>query len=150
MPLLNIDISKAFDMVWHDGLIHKLNKIGVNGKLLKWLKSYLSKRSQRVLVNGKYSSFIEITSGVPQGSILGPLLFSIYFNDIVDDGKNHIFLFADDTTIVSIDSTWENDQFSLNEDLKKIEKWSSDWLTSFNPSKTELMSISNKHLHICL
>ena len=145
-----LDISKAFDRVWHDGLIHKLNKVGVHGKLLKWLKSYLSKRSQRVLINGKFSSFIEITSGVPQGSILGPLLFLIYFNDIVDDVKNHIFLFADDTTIVSINSTWENVQFSLNEDLKKIEKWSSDWLTSFNPSKTEFMLISNKPLHNCL
>ena len=141
-----LDISKAFDRVWHAGLIYKLEKIGVRGKLLRWLTSYLFKRSQRVLINGKFSCFVDITSGVPQGSILGPLLFLIYFNDIVDGIGNHMFLFADDTTIISIDSTWENVQVSLNEDLKRLEKWSYDWLTSFNSLKTEFMMFANKPL----
>ena len=84
------DISKAFDRVWHKGLLFKLKSIGINGKLLSWFENYLSNRKQRVLINNKYSEWENIKAGVPQGSILGPLLFLIFINDIVEDIQSTI------------------------------------------------------------
>ena len=79
-----LDISKAFDKVWHKGLIYKLKQNGISGKLLNLIIDFLSNRNQRVVLNGKYSSWTNIEAGVPQGSILGPLFFLIYFNDLYD------------------------------------------------------------------
>ena len=76
------DINKAFDRVWYKGLLHKLHGIGFSGKVLSWFSSYLSGRRQRVVFNGKFSKWVEVLAGIPQGSILGPLLFLIYINDI--------------------------------------------------------------------
>ena len=97
-----MDLSKAFDKVWHQGLLFKLESFGIRGKLLNLLEDYLSNRFQRVLLNGQESSWLPIKAGVPQGSILGPLLFLIYINDL-PDGLNSISkLFADDTSLFSI------------------------------------------------
>ena len=93
------DISKAFDRVWHAGLLLKLQAAGVTGKVLAWFKSYLSDRRQRVVIPGGTSDWTSIYAGVPQGSILGPLLFLVYINDIVVDIGSHIRLFADDTSL---------------------------------------------------
>ncbi len=92
------DISKAFDRVWHKGLLYKLESSGISGRLLNWFSSYLSERKQRVVLPGGHSSWNAIKAGVPQGSILGPLLFLIYINDIVHRIGANIRLFADDTT----------------------------------------------------
>ena len=86
-----LDISKAFDRVWHDGLVHKLKIFGIAGNLLKWLTNYLKDRLQRVVINGANSDWIKILAGVPQGSILGPLLFLIYVNDITLDIHSDIY-----------------------------------------------------------
>ena len=94
-----LDISKAFDRVWHRGLLHKLHYIGISGDLLKWFENYLSNREQKVVINGKASSYLKIPAGVPQGSILGPLLFLVYINDIVLELNCCIRLFADDTSL---------------------------------------------------
>ena len=93
------DISKAFDRVWHSGLIHKLHAAGVTGEALAWFKNYLSERKQRVVLPSTSSDWAFIRNGVPQGSILGPLLFLLYINDIVTDIGSHIRLFADDTSL---------------------------------------------------
>ena len=97
-----LDISKAFDRVWHEGLLHKLRCFGIGGSLFDWLASYLKNRKQRVVINGQYSEWTPTYSGVPQGSILGPLLFLVFINDIVDDLECEPFLFADDTSLLEI------------------------------------------------
>ena len=91
------DVSKAFDRVWHRGLLLKLENYGINGNLLLWFEDYLKNRSQNVFINEK--SHKSITAGVPQGSVLGPLLFLIYINDISDDLTGLSRLFADDTSL---------------------------------------------------
>ena len=93
------DISKALNKVWHKGLLFKLRRVGIGGKLLNWFSDYLSNRFQRVVLPGGVSSLCHVQAGVSQGSILGPLLFFIYINDIVDDIRANINLFADDTSL---------------------------------------------------
>ena len=93
------DLSKAFDKVWHQGLLFKLESFGICGKLLNLLEDYLSNRFQRVLLNGQESSWLPIKAGVPQGSILGPLLFLIYINDLPDGLNSIAKLFADDMSL---------------------------------------------------
>ena len=92
-----LDISKAFDRVWHDGLLFKLEKNGVSGNLFQLIKSFLSDRFQRVLPNGQRSDWETIQAGVPQDSILGPLFFLIYINDLADNLNSNVKLFGDDT-----------------------------------------------------
>ena len=96
-----LDISKAFDKVWHDGLIFKLKQNGISGSLLKLFENYLLNRKQLVDLNGTYSDYSIIESGVPQGSVLGPLLFLIYINDLETNIKSNIKYFADDTMLFS-------------------------------------------------
>ena len=98
--LIFLDVSKAFDRVFHEGLIFKLSSFGINGLLLKWFESYLSHRSQRVVINGQESEWLYTSAGVPQGSILGPLLFIIYVNDIVEEMDSNPFLFANGMSLI--------------------------------------------------
>ena len=96
------DISKAFDRVWHRGLLYKLRRAGITGSLLSWFSHYLQDRKQRVVIPGASSNWSSVQAGVPQGSILGPLLFLLYINDIVEDIQSSIRLFADDTSLYII------------------------------------------------
>ena len=96
------DISKAFDRVWHRGLLFKLQSVGISGMLLQWFTDYLHNRKQRVVLPGANSDWTAVNSGVPQGSILGPLLFLLYINDIVENINSSIRLFADDTSLYII------------------------------------------------
>ena len=138
------DISKAFDHVWHAGLIHKLRSAGVTGKILDWFKSYLTDRQQRVVLPGASSDWTCIRAGVPQGSVLGPLLFLLYISDIVNDIGANIRLFADDTSLFIIVDDPETAAECLNADLSRISNWADTWLVSFNPTKTESLLISRK------
>ena len=95
-------MSKAFGKVWHDGLIFKLQQNGIEGNLLKFFKSYLTNRKQRVVLNGCESNWDFIKAGVPQGSVLGPLLFLIYINDLEKGIKSPVKFFADDTFVFSV------------------------------------------------
>ena len=140
---LFFDISKAFDRVWHRGLIHKLNAIGIRGSLLNWFSDYLSDRKQAVVIKGKISTYKAVTSGVPQGSVLGPTLFLIYINDIVDNIKSKVKLFADDTSMYLRLNDGLARTAILNSDIQKILTWSNSWKVDFNPTKTELLTISN-------
>ena len=97
-----LDISKAFDKVWHDGVIFKLQENGISSNLLNVLKHFLTNRKQRVVLNGQSSSWTNVKAGVPQGSILGPLLFLIYINDLADGLSSNTKLLADDTSLFFI------------------------------------------------
>ncbi|MCG8113685.1 MAG: reverse transcriptase family protein [Candidatus Thiodiazotropha taylori] len=138
------DISKAFDRVWHAGLIHKHVAAGVTGEVLNWFKNYLADRRQRVVLPGTVSDWTYIRAGVPQGSILGPLLFLVYINDIVVDIGSQIRLFADDTSLFIIVEDPVTAAGCLNSDLEKISHWASTWLVTFNPSKSECLLVSRK------
>ena len=139
------DISKAFDRVWHTGLLAKLSRVGVTGQLLKWFTSYLSNRYQRVVVNGQMSLWGLIKAGVPQGSVLGPLLFLIYINDLTFEiQSSEMRLFADDTILyLFVDNPTQSAQ-ALNDDLERMTQWASKWLVKFSPPKTKSMTISKK------
>ena len=115
-----LDISKAFDKVWHEGLIFKLKSYGVEGNLLKLLENYLTDRQQRVAVNGRTSSWQNIYTDVPQGSVLGLLLFLIYINDLPDGLTSMCKIFADDTSLFSKVIDKNNSNSQLNSDLAKI------------------------------
>ena len=128
-----LDISKAFDKVWHEGLIFKLKTYGVEGNLLKLLENYLTDRQQRVVLNGRTSSWQNVYAGVPQGSVLGPLLFLIYINDLPDELTSMCKIFADDTSLFSKVIDKNNSNSQLNSDLAKISKWAFQWKMSFNP-----------------
>ena len=139
-----LDISKAFDRVWHRGLLQKLHSIGISGDLLKWFVNYLSNREQRVVINGKASSYLKIPAGVPQGSILGPLLFLIYINDIVLELNCGIGLFADDTSLFIVVENPNASAILLNSSIGTIHSWSKDWLVDFSAPKTDAMVMTRK------
>ena len=126
-----LDISRAFDRVWHDGLIYKLKKIGVGGDMINILNSFLEDRTQRTTIDGKFSEWVEIGAGVPQGSILGPILFLVYINDIVEIVDSDIRIFADDTFIFR--PADQNSSDALNKDLENITEWARQWKMLFNP-----------------
>ena len=136
------DISKAFDRSWHKGLIVKLKSYGIRGKLLLWLQDYLSERKQKVLVKNSNSVVGILKAGVPQGSVLGPLLFLLFINDIADDVNSLVRLFADDSSLMYSSVDPNEIESHLNVDLTVLENWAKVWLVDFNPQKTEYMIFS--------
>ena len=141
---VSLDASSAFDRVWHDGLLFKLRQMGVRGNLYDWIKSYLENRKQRVVINGKFSEWRDLGAGVPQGSILGPLLFLIYTSDIIIDIESDIQMFADDTSLLEIICDKFESYSRVSRDLAKLVSWSKRWLMNFNPSKTKSIIFSKK------
>jgi hypothetical protein len=140
-----LDISKAFDRVWHGGLLYKLKACGIGGKLLEWLKDYLTERQQRVIINGEFSDWGNIEAGVPQGSVLGPLLFLIFINDITHAIRHcKIRLFADDTCLYIEVEEPDVQAQEIDEDLASLDKWAKKWHVDFSPPKTEELIVSTK------
>jgi hypothetical protein len=140
-----MDFQKAFDSVPHHRLIHKLENYGISGLLLNWIKDFLLNRSQRVSVNGKLSQPSAVRSGIPQGSVLGPVLFVIFINDLPDDITSQVFLFADDTKLYRIGEIPTNEEHDeLQQDLDRLQNWSDDWLLKFHPEKCKRMLISRR------
>ena len=132
-----LDISKAFDKVWHEGLLFKLKQNGIDGNLLKMFGSYLEDRHQRVVLNGSHSEYAKLKSGVPQGSVLGPLLFLVYINDLEKNIKSNVKFFADDTMLYSIVNDVSLSADELNHDLDLICQWAHQWKMQFNPDPTK-------------
>ena len=139
------DISKAFDCLWHKGLKEKLKSYGISGKLLQWLKDYISERKQQVLLNNSISTLGTLKAGVPQVSVLDPLLFLLLINDIADDIQSLIRLFADDSSLIFSSTNSLEVEDRLNLDLQDLDNWAKQWLVDFNPQKTECYFISAKH-----
>ena len=144
---LFLDVSSAFDKVWHSGLLAKLYQAGVEDNFYQILSSYLDERKQVVVVEGQKSDLLDIKAGVPQGSRLGPLLFLIYMNDIINDIESDMLIFADDTSLFvsGIDPAQTAEIF--NRDLLKISAWARKWKVKFNTSKSKNIIFSNKVLH---
>ena len=142
--VLIMDFSKAFDKVGHSLLVHKLEHYGISGKTNRWIASFLSHRTQAVVVDGECSSHIDVESGVPQGSVLGPALFLFYINDMPDGIKSTVRLFADDT-IAYLTISSDKDSNDLQSDLDKLGTWEVKWKMSFHPDKCNVLTISRKN-----
>ena len=139
--VIYLDFKKAFDTVSHPELLYKLRKAGVCGDLWFWFQDYLSGRVQHVSINNSISHSFPVTSGVPQGSILGPLLFLIFINDLPSEAlHSKLLLFADDAKCFSA-ITSSVDCHLLQSDLDRLSKWSSNWRLFFNESKCSLLSL---------
>ena len=141
IDIIYLDFRKAFDTVPHARLINKLKAYGIEGNLLNWIFNFLSNRQQRVRVNAAYSDFSPVISGIPQGSILGPLLFIIFINDLPDCLEMLCKIFADDTKIYG-PSTKHS---ILQEDLLKLMKWSAIWQLYFNTTKCGVLHMGKNN-----
>ena len=139
--LILLDFSKAFDKVNHLKLLYKLQLHGVQGKTLGWIGSFLMGRSPTVVLNGNSSDELQVLSGVPQGSVLGPILFLLYINDLPDSLQSQVRLFADDTAVYLTDKGQDDNQ-KLQNDLDILQEWEREWDMEFNPSKCQVVHIT--------
>ena len=135
-----MDFRKAFDSVPYRRLLLKIEAHGIQGNVHKWIEDFLTNRTQSVRVNGTTSQEVPVTSGIPQGSVLGPLLFVIYINDLPQHVTNEVRIFADDTKVFT-QSDQKEARESLQKDLDHLQQWSSDWLLKFNPEKCCVMRL---------
>ena len=141
--VLIMDFAKAFDKVSHPHLMKKLEYYGIRGLTNKWISSFLSNRQQRVLIEGEKSEAVPVTSGVPQGSVLGPSLFIYYINDLATSLKSTVRLFADDT-VAYLAIKGNKDAEDLQSDLNKLGEWETKWRMQFHPSKCQVISITKR------
>ena len=149
VDIFYFDFKKAFDRVPHNRLILKLKCLGISGKVLNVIKDFLTGRTFRVSVEGKFSSLKEVLSGIPQGSVLGPLLFILFINDLPDCVKSRVKIFADDLKLIANSS----DRNVIDSDLKSLEQWEKMWLLQFNLDKCKVLHIdfnNNKRLSYTL
>ena len=140
--LIIMDFSKAFDSVPHNRLLLKLDHYGVRNKTHRWIANFLQHRKQRVVVGGEHSAWTDVLSGVPQGTVLGPLLFLAYINDLPLNIQSEMRLFADDCVMYrQIVNQFDHDQ--LQDDLDTLAQWQKDWQLHFNSEKCFVMRISH-------
>ena len=138
-----LDFSKAFDTVPHKKLLHKLDQYGIRGPVHRWLTNFLTKRKMMVTLEGESSQQVTVDPGVPQGTVLGPILFLCHINDIPDAVKSSVRLLADDCLLYrEINS--QNDHNKLQKDLENLAKWAKNWGMKFNATKCYIMSIKKK------
>lgn len=137
-----MDFSKAFDVVPHNRLLQKLTRYGIHNKTHAWISSFLKHRVQRVVVGGEHSTWADVVSGVPQGTVLGPLLFLAYINDLPNNINSSVRLFADDCVLYR-EIQNEFDSQSLQEDLNTLVTWEHDWQMHFNPQKCFVMRLTH-------
>lgn len=143
VDVIYMDFQKAFDTVPHKRLLTKVKAHGIDNRVLAWVTDFLSDRKQTVVVNSAESKEAAVTSGIPQGSVLGPALFVLYINDLPLAVKNQIRLFADDTKIFTRSET-EGATESLQEDLTRLQDWSSKWSLKFHPEKCHVVKLGKK------
>ena len=136
------DFQKAFDKVPHRRLLAKLAALGVSDTIYNFIEDFLSKRKQRVNVEGSFSHWTEVNSGIPQGSILGPLLFTVFINDLPEGMQNICKMFADDTKIYGTPGA------CLQADLLRATEWAEKWQMNFNPSKCTVLHMGKKNQRV--
>ena len=141
-----LDFAKAFDSVPHERLKVKLFRYGINGKTLAWINNFPCQRHQRVAVSASKSDWTPVVSGVPQGTVLGPVLFKIFINDIVDEVESEIRLFADDCVFYRLVAN-DQDCEQLQKDIDHLTSWAKKWHMRFEPSKCKIMRITRKTTH---
>ncbi|CAM5165119.1 unnamed protein product [Natator depressus] len=146
VDIVYLDFQKAFDKVPHQRLLRKLSCHGIRGKILSWIENWLKDREQRVGINGKFSEWRGVTSGVPQGSVLGPILFNLFINDLEKGVNREVAKFADDTNLLKIVKT-KADCEELQKDLTKLSDWATKWQMKFNVDKCKVMHIGKNNLH---
>ena len=139
-----LDFSKAFDSVPHERLLKKLESYKVTGAVNKWIRDFLVGRQQRVKVNGTLSDWADVTSGVPQGSVLGPVLFVVFMNDMPQRVQNFCSMYADDTKIYGPART-PQDYDSLQNDLDNLVEWADEWQLRFNADKCKALQLGNRN-----
>ena len=144
MDILFLDYSKAFDTVPHRRLVKQLESFGINGGALAWTDSFVTDRRQKVRANGELSEFKPVKSGVPQGSILGPILFTLFVNDIPSELETIISMYADDTKVYTA-ITSESSITSLKSDLRKLETWAQLMQMKFHPAKCKVMHLGKNN-----
>lgn len=144
VDIIYFDFAKAFDSVPHTRLLTKLESYGLTGNLLGWLKGFLVGRKQRVVINGETSTWCNVLSGVPQGSVLGPLLFNIYVNDIPIQVSSCVLQFADDFKMYRVIHNAQDFQ-QLQDDINKLYEWANKWQLKFNISKCFLLHLGPPH-----
>ncbi len=142
VDVIYLDLSKAFDTVPHKRLIAKIKAHGIEGNILSWIEEWLRNRKQRVVMNGEVSEWMNVTSSVVQGSVLGPICFSIYMDDMDDGLKATLSKFADNTKVIYPIKTQEDQQI-LQNDINNLLQWANDWQMSFNESKCAVMHFGN-------
>ena len=141
-----IDLEKAFDSVWHLGLVYKLSRLGIKGKMLAWIKEYLQGRKYKVFFEGEYSSEKPIYSGVPQGAILSPLLFNVMMCDLPLENGVSSTEYADDIAFSFASSDPLEVQEKMNKQMDIFYKWCREWGLSINITKTKAMYFTNRRL----
>ena len=139
-----LDFRKAFDAVPHKRLLFKLSKYGIKGELLSWIKDFLSERSQFVKINNAKSSTCPVTSGVPQGSVLGPMLFVYFINDLPDVCTVPTKIYADDTKAFSQIKT-DEDRAMLQHSIDQMYRWTQEWQLLFNQTKCKILHIGENN-----
>jgi hypothetical protein len=141
-----LDFSKAFDTVPHSKLLDKLSSFGIKGTLHQWLTAFLTRRRMKVVVEGQQSQEVTVDSGVPQGTVLGPLLFLCHINDLPDQVKSQVRLFADDCLLYR-EIKSQDDHTILQQDLACLETWAINWGMKFNAKKCYILSTGNTSSH---
>ena len=139
--LILLDFSKAFDKVNHSKLIWQLHQYGFRGNALSWIWAFLGYRSQTVVIEGEESGSVPVSSGVPQGSVLGPILFLVFLNDLPEKLSSQVRLFVDDTAVYLTIGGLDGGTV-LQNDLDKLSLWESQWDMEFNPSKCQVMRVT--------
>ena len=147
VDVVYLDFSKAFDKVPHARLIRKVESMGFGPQTTLWIEDWLKGRTQRVVLNGSYSDWSEVSSGVPQGSVLGPILFLVYVNDMDCGLDANISKFADDTKLFHKVSSIEEHE-KIQNDLHKLVEWSNIWQMKFNADKCKVLHFGNKNKHL--
>uniref|UniRef100_A0A803J1V1 Reverse transcriptase domain-containing protein n=1 Tax=Xenopus tropicalis TaxID=8364 RepID=A0A803J1V1_XENTR len=146
VDVIYLDFAKAFDTVPHRRLMIKLRNIGLEHNICNWIENWLKDRVHRVVGNGTFSNWTSVVSGVPQGSVLGPLLFNLFINDLEVGIDSIVSIFADDTKLCKTISSMQ-DAAALQSDLTKLDNWAANWEMRFNVDKCKVMHFGRNNIN---